>query len=290
MMFNWATLKGATPIVFFIAISALIEYFIVLYALSLGVKEENPLQWSFQFPGTGWTITVAISTLFHLVPICAIVALTFSWICLTKYVALKTPKTIEGKFKRSEKGKRQDIKEKRKLASKISRGIDNLIGRMKSALLRFKGIAYLSSKLSFAKATVKSALITLLAFSAFILLFSLLAYPRLVYHAFLSLYQNDPSALKFALSINTAAKDVAETLAPIGWACAAINNAITAAAPNIRAIAASIGSLIKPLVDLSPVSKYLVFQNLAAWLSALAVLFYGLYGRKGYRHRRVKRS
>lgn len=288
-MFSWVTLKSVTATILFIAISALIEYFIVMYAVSLGVEDENLLKWSFQLPGTSWTMTVVISTLFHLVPICVIVALTFSWICLTKYVALKTPRAIEEKFKRLERGKRQDLKGKRKLTSKISRGMANFLGKVKSALLRVKGIAYLSAKLSLAKATVKSALTILPAFSALILLFSLLAYPRLIYHAFLGLYQNSPSALNFALSMGNAAKGLAETLAPIGWGCAAINNAITAAAPTLRAIAANFGSLIKPLADLPPVCKYLVFQNFAAWISALAVFFHGLYGRKGYRYRRGKR-
>lgn len=271
-MLRWATLKGVISIIFFIAISALIEYFIVLYAVSLGVKDESLLQWSFQFPGTSWNITIAVSILFHLVPLCAVAALTFSWICLTKYVALSVQKTLEERFRQVEKGKRKA----------------SVFGVVKSMLLRFRCAAYFSGKLSLAKAAVKSAFILLFVFSAFILLFSLLAYPRLIHHAFLGLYRGNPSTLEFALSVNNAVKGLAETLAPVGWVCTAINNAIIAEAPRFRILAASFEGLTKPLADLPPVGKYLFLQNFSAWFSAFLVLFYGLCVQS-YQRRRVKR-
>jgi hypothetical protein len=61
-----------------------------------------------------------------------------------------------------------------------------------------------------------------------------------------------------------------------------------AMAPGFRA-AASFGDLVKPLTELPPTGKYLVFQNFAVWVSALGVLFYGVHVQKGYRYRRVKR-
>lgn len=278
-VFRWSTLKGLTAIILFLAAAAIIEYFIVVYAISLGVKEENPL--------ISWP--VAISPIFHLVPISAIIALTLSWICLTKYLALKTPKTFEEKFKRFEKGKRKAIQDKRGFTSKISRALTGSFDKMKSALLRFRAVAYVWNKMSFAKTTLKSALTILVAFSALVLLFSLLVNPQLIRQTFLNLYRENPSTFNFVRSISDAAKGFAETIAPIGWACAAINNAIIAAAPGFRAFAAVLGNLVKPLAELPPVGKYLVFQNFAVWVSALAVLFYGVYVEKGYRYRRMKR-
>jgi len=278
-MFRWVTLKGLTAIILFLIAAAIIEYFVVAYAISLGVKEENSL--------TSWP--VAISPLFHLVPISAIIALTLSWICLTKYLALKTPRALEEKFKRFEKGKRQTLKDKRKLTSKISRAVTSSFSKIKSTLLRFRAVAYVCSRMSFAKTTLKSALIILLAFSALVLLFSLLVTPQLIRQTFLNLYRNNPSMFNFVMSISNAARGFAETLAPIGWVCTAINNALMAMAPGFRAVAAGFGGLIKPLAELPPASKYLVFQNFAVWVSALTVLLYGVYVQKGYRYRRVKR-
>jgi hypothetical protein len=281
LMVRWATFKGLAALILFIFASALVEYFTVAYAVSLGVEDQNPLQWSFQFPGTSWTATLRISLLFHIVPMAAIIALTFSWICLTKYVALRAPKTPEEKFKHLENGK---------LTSKIGRAVKNYLGRIKHALLRSKGVAYFWGKASFAKTAMKSALTMLIAFSLLLLLFSLSTYPRLIHRAVLNLYQNNPSTLEFVRSAGNAVKGLAETLAPIGWACAAINNALVAMAPSFRAVAAGFGSLIKPLAELPPTGKYLFFQNFAVWVSALAVLFYGKLVRKSYRHRRIKRS
>jgi hypothetical protein len=204
-------------------------------------------------------------------------------------LALKTPRALEEKFRRFEKVKRQALKDKRKLTSKISRAITGSLGKVKSALLKFRAVAYVWSKMSFARTTLKSALIMLLAFSAFILLFSILMNPQLIRQTFLNLYRNNPSAFSFVRSISNAARGFAETLAPIGWVCTAINNALMATAPGFRAVAAGFGGLIKPLAELPPAGKYLVFQNFAVWVSALAVLLYGVYVQKGYRYRRVKR-
>lgn len=280
-MVRWANFKGSAALILFIFASALVEYFVVAYAVSLGVEDQNLLQWSFQFPRTSWTITLTISPLFHIVPAAAIIALTFSWICLTKYVALRTPKTPEEKFKHLERGK---------LTSKIGRAVKNYLGRIKRALLGSKGAAYFWSKVSFAKTAIKSALTMLIAFLMLLLLFSLLAYPRLIRQALLNFYQNNPLTLDFVRSAGDAARGLAETLAPIGWACTAINNALIAMAPSFRAVAASFGSLIKPLAELPPAGKYLFFQNFAVWVSALAVLFYGQHVRKSYRYKRIKRS
>jgi len=69
-----------------------------------------------------------------------------------------------------------------------------------------------------------------------------------------------------------------------------MNNALLSAAPGFRDFVAGLGIVIKPLADLDNVGKYLVFQNVAVWVSAIAVLFYGEYVRKGYRYKKGRRS
>ena len=284
MTFRWATLKGITALILFLIAAALIEYAIVVYAVALGVREENPLQWKIQFPGTDWTATISVSPLFHLVPLSTMVALVFSWICLTRYMAVKTPKVSREKPKLSQKRKEE------KFTTKMGNTIRNFFGKIKSRMLKVKGIAYIWNKMSAARVTIKSATILLLVFSTLILLASVLAYPQLVYQAFSNLYQGNPSLLEFVRSTNNALKGFAEAVAPIGWICSAINNALISAAPGFRDFVLTFGSVTKPLTDLPPTGKYLAFQNLAAWISALTVLFYGVYMRKGYRYRKPKRS
>ena len=283
LLIRWTTLKGLAAIILFLIISALTEYFIVLYAINLGIKDTTLLQWSIQFPGTDWIITISISPLFHLVPIAVIITLLFSWTYLARHVAVKPHEAGREKvrpvFKR---GKELKSKEAGKLTSKISRAVKKSFGKIKSGLLRVKGVAYLWQKIHFARATIKSALTVLLVFSALILIVSLLAYPRLIHQTISNAYQNNPSLLNFV-------KDTTEALAPIGGIFSSVNNALLSAAPGFRDFALGLGTIIKPLADLDNAGKYLFFQNVAAWISALTTLFYGEYIGKT-RHYRKSRS
>jgi hypothetical protein len=265
-MIRWATFKGLAAIILFLFITTLIEYVVALYAISLGVKDLATLQWSSQFPGTDWTLTVSISPLFHLVPLAVIITLLFSWIYLTKHVAVK-PQEIK-------KGIGESV------ARRTNRSRLQRIGdRVKSGLLRVRGISYLWQKIHFARATTKGALIVLLTFAVFILIVSLLAYPKLIYQTISSAYQSNPSLLGFV-------KGAGEALSPIGGFFSIVNNAILSAAPGFRNLALGFGTIITPFADLDNSGKYLLFQNVAAWISALTALFYGEYVRRTHRYRK----
>lgn len=279
MMTRWKTVKGLAKLALFMVASVAVEYLTVAYAVNLGVEDPNPLRLSFQFPGTSWKVTVAISLLFHIVPLTAVIALTFSWVCLTGYLALSASKPPKQKFRRVEK-------ERRKLTLGISQAAKNFLHRVKAAFMKSKGFAMVWSSASRAKTVVKSSLIVLFAFLSLFSLLSLAVYPKL----FLKLYWDSPSTLELVMGMNNAARSFVETLAPIRWICTAINNAIIASAPNLRTVAANLGSLIKPLADLTLAEKYLFLQNFAVWASSLAVLLYGLYVRKSYRYRKLRKD
>jgi len=284
-------LKGLVAMVLFLLIATLTEYLIVLYAINLGVEDATLLHWSFKFPGTDWTATIAISPLFHLVPMGVIITLASVWTYLTKYMAVKPQEVRKGKVRPPTRLKKETkLKEVGKLASKIVHAVKKFFGKIKSGLLRVRGVAYLWQKIHFARVTIKSALTVLLVFSAFILIVSLVAYPQLIHQTISSFYQNNTSLLNFVRSTSNLARGIAEALAPIGWICSAINNALLSAAPGFRGFVLSLGVIIKPVADLDNVGKYLVFQNVAAWVSALATLFYGEYVQKGYRYRKGRRS
>jgi len=286
LIFQWTTLKGLTAILLFLILATLIEYIIVLYAINLGVKDETLQQWSPQFPGTDWTTTIIISPLFHLVPIAVIIALVSSWTYLTRHVAVKPPEKREGKVRRFAKQRKQrESKEVKRLASKIR----DFFGNLKSALLRIKGVAYLWQKIHFARATIKSGLIVLLVFGALILLVSVLTYPQLIYWTVSNAYRNDSWLLGSVTWISDSGKGIVTALAPIGWICSAANNALLSIAPAFRDFVLSLGGLIKPLVELDGAGKYLVFQNVAVWVSALTALLYGGRKRKIYRHKKGRR-
>jgi len=273
LLIRWTTLKGLVAIILFLLIAALVEYLIVLYAISLGVKDETQLQGSFKFPGTGWTLAMAVSPLFHLVPVAVIISLIFSWTYLTKCAAVKSIETQKWKAEAaSKRGQEQRLKAVRKF-----------VGRIRSGLLKVKGIAYVWQKIHFARATIKSALIVMLVFLAFIILVSILTYPQLIYETITGAYKDNSSLLNFV-------KGTAQFFAPVGGVFSAVNNALRAAAPGFRDFVLTLGLVTKPLADLDNASKYLVFQNVAAWVSALIALFSGEFRRKGYRYKKIKRG
>jgi len=286
LIFQWTTLKGLTAILLFLIVAALTEYIVVLYAINLGVKDETLQQWSPQFPGTDWTTTITISPLFHLVPIAVIIALVSSWTYLTRHVAVKPPEKWKGKAKSISKHKKErGFKQVKKLTKKIRR----FFGGLKSALLRIRGVAYLWQKIHFARATIKSALAVLLVFGALILLVSVLTYPQLIYWTVSNAYRNDSWLLGSVTWISESGKGIATALTPIGWICSAANNALLSIAPAFRDFVLSLGGLTKPLVELDGAGKYLVFQNVAAWVSALTALLYGGGKRKIYRYKKGRR-
>lgn len=264
------TLKGFTAFAAFIVSAILVEYLIVVYAMSIGVIDET----GFQIPWTGLTV----SPLFHLVPVSTVIVLAASWACMTKYVATKP---VE---------KTKPAQKKPKVPSSgFKAKVYRFLGKIKARLLKVKGVAIIWGKLSPAKANVKSALTVLFTFLALVLLISVLANPWLVYKSFVNLYHGAPQLLESVRAINNALGGFAEAVAPVGWLCASINNALRSAASGFRGFASILSVMVKPLVDLPPVGRYLVFQNLAAWGSALVVLFYGAYTRKSYHYRKGKK-
>jgi hypothetical protein len=271
LVIRWTTLKGLVAIILFLIIATLIEYAIVLYAMNIGVKEKSGdlLRWIFSFPGINRMVTITISPLFNLVPISVIIVLAFSWVYLTRQTAIKPYETKRGKIEPGTKREQQSL-------------VKKFFGKIKAGLLKVKGFAYLWQKIHFARATIKSALTVLIVFAALILIISLFAYPKLIYQTISSAYQNNPSLLNFV-------KGTAQALGSVGGIFSSVNSALVGAAPGFRNFALSLGSVIGPLASLDNTGKYLVFQNIAAWVSALFAIFYGDYIRKGYRHK-VKRK
>lgn len=268
-------MKGLVAIILFLVLAVLTEYLVVLYALDLGASDSTLLR-------IEWPMHIVISPLFHLVPIAVTVTLVFSWTYLTGKLAVKPQEMRKGKVVTSTK----HGMESRKLASKTSRSVRKFFGRIKLGLLRVKAVSYLWQKIHFGRVTIKSALTVLLTFLILVLIVSLLTYPQLIYRTVASAYQNNPSLLNFVLSVNNSTRAFAEAVPPIGWISTAVNNALLAISPAIRDSGQSLGGLVGPLASLDNDGKYLVFQNAAAWISVLLILFYGEYLRKGYRYKK----
>jgi len=265
---RWAALKDFTPMMIFLVIAVLIEYLVIVYAMGLGVEDTSSLQSSFQFPGTGWNVTLTVSPLFHLVPLTVIIALVASWTYLARHVGTRPQETWRGKASQPQKhGKKAESR------------LKLFFGRIESNLSKVKGFSYIAKKTHSARGKMKSAMIVFAVFALFVLIVSLLAYPLTIYRGASNLYRTTPSLLGFVRGTN-------EALAPVGNAVSAINGALLWIAPGFRDFASGIGSVFKPLAELDGAGKFLAFQNAAAWLSALVVLSYVAFGQWSHRYRK----
>jgi predicted PurR-regulated permease PerM len=157
----------------------------------------------------------------------------------------------------------------KKSKSGIGRRVGNFFGKIKTS-----------------RVAVRSTVIVLLVFLALILLVSFLAYPQLIYRTVQSAYQNNPSLLNFVRSVDSSVAGFAQAVAPIGLIGATMNNGLVAAAPTIQRLGSGLGNSLASLAGLDNAGKYLVFQNAAAWISVILILFYGEYVRKGYRYKK----
>ncbi len=254
-------LKIAAYLFFLIAIT-LTEYFIVLYAISLGVKDETMLQWTFSLPGTGTNITLAISPLFHLVPIAVIITLASSW----QYLA----KQLSNKQLDIQKGKPQIFLKKKEHGSGKERNTG-------STAWKSKGFNRLTKREILTKVNIKSICLTLSVFLLMVFTISLLAYPHLIYETIANTYQNNQSFRNFMTNTG-------EAIASAGSVFSSINNAFLAASPVLRDFAVSLGVSIAPLAALDSSGKYLLFQNAAVWCLVFIILGYGTFRRQSQKH------
>jgi len=265
-LFRWTARKGLLALVMFLIISIVAEYLIVLYAMDLGTQDQSVLEGSFAFPGTASSVTLMVSPLFHLVPITVIIALAFCWLYITKTLSTRPQATWRG---RASPPARQ---------AKTSR-LHRVIYGSRSKTAGNKTLIRLSNRMHLSSATVRSAFMIFLIFVAFIVLISSLLYPQLIYRAISTAYQSNPSLLNFI-------RETGRAFAFLG----SIGGGLTFALPGIRDFFNSVGASAAPLANLDGASKYLIFQNLAAWLAAILASLYVMLRGRGTGYRRIRRT
>ncbi len=259
-------MKGSLSIVIFLAVAVIAEVLVVLYAMDLGVKDAGQLT-------TSWPATIRVSILFELVPIAVIITLSFAWIYLTKKLSSRQTQPIG----------RTEIKQP---PTQKSRPAKSPVQKTEPAPPKDKSLPSIKQRIYSARANIKSALIVLLTFAVLVLIVSLLTYPGAIYQTITSSYQSHSPLYHFVVSIANSLSGFAHDVSPFGWIATGIHNGLVALSPGVRAVGTAFGSLIGPLASLDSAGKYLVFQNLAAWISVFFILLYGQYSRRSYRYRK----
>jgi hypothetical protein len=280
LVVRWTAPKGFAALILFFVLALFLEFLFVYSFLSFGLSDRDVWTGTFQVPATNWFFTLSISPLFHLLPAAVIVVLVSSWAYLTKYTAF-IPARVEAVKRPSLLARREQearrFRALRRVSKRISRRLQR-IGRMvKATFHRIRGVSYLSKRLYFARTAVRSAVGVLLVFFSLSLLLFVVVYPDLVYRAVIGLYMGNPGFLGFVKGTTYLARGFGDALALV----------FVGGAPDFRNGLAQVGaSLTGAVVELDVVGKYVLSQSVAAWVSALVTLFYGVYVSS---RRRVRR-
>ncbi len=272
LIIKWTAPKGFAAMLLFLASALVLEYLIVYSFLSGGLVDEFTWTGTFQIPYANWSFALAVSPMLHLLPLSVILVLIASWAFLARHIAFVPHRTESAKkttVKRRQPQRRR-FKSLRRFFKRASRSVQKAGTALKNAFLRIPGFSKLSRRLFFAKTATRSALIILLAFVSFVLLVYSLAYPWWIHDVVVNLYRGNPSFLSFVTGIQSSFQTLGNTLEPV-------NNALLAAAPGFRSSFQNLGASTQSLVNMDITGKYILVQNLAAWVCALIALVYGKY-------------
>ncbi len=287
LVLRWSALTELLTLTLFFLIATAIEYTVVLYAFSMGVADQNIISYTLTVPVTNWMLTITISPLFHLIPIGVVICLISSWTYLTRCIAV-APQMRDSKQKRAKKIKRRKrgwLKPIERFGKKLSRNFSKFWNRIKTKLLKTRGVSYVWQKIFFARAAIRSALTIIFVFIVFVFMASLMASPSLLPKWIKTLYMDYPAFHEFVKTTIDWAGSVATALPPLGWIASGVNSALFAIAPGFRNSLEGIGAITVPLSMLDAAGKYVFYQNFAAWISCIISLMYGQSIAKRYRRR-----
>jgi len=290
LIVRWTAPKGFAALLLFLILAMFFEFLLVYSFQLIGLTDKNAWTGTFQIPLTNWSFIVSVSVVFHLLPMTVIVVLASSWTYLTKYTAFvpsraeSTRRTLPSTRRETEKHRFRKL---RVFSKRISRRVQRIGRSVKAGFQRIRGVSYVLKRLYFAGAALRSALAVLAVFLSMSLLVYIVVYPDLVHKGVVGLYRGNSYFLWFVTGTIDSVRGVGQVLPPIGALGTAINNALLGAAPGFRVGLAGVGAaLTGSIVGLDVTGKYVLSQNVAAWVSALVALIYGSYASSRRRKRR----
>jgi len=278
---RWTAPKGLAALTLFFVLTVILELLLVYSFLSFGMIDQNLWITTALIPYSNWAFRISISPLFHLLPLSVIAVLLSSWGYLTKYTAF-IPQRVEpakrtlAPTRRKQEGRR--FKSVKHFFKRLNRRLQSVGRGLKAKLLRIPGVSYASRRLLFARAAARGATTVLMVFLSMFAVLILVEYPDLIRNLTISLYINYPALSNLVLGTTQWLRGVSSAVPPLGGLGTAINKALIDFAPSFRRSLEGVGtSLTQPIVQLDVVAKYVLIQNLAAWVTALVALAYGAY-------------
>ncbi|MCW4035283.1 MAG: hypothetical protein NWF03_07960 [Candidatus Bathyarchaeota archaeon] len=240
--FSWTAPQGLSLIGVFVVLALICEVVMVSFFSYAGLTDIS-------------LAPLPISPLYHLVPLAVIVVLVSSWIYLTNNIIKSPRRTASPKVSKTRTSRRRHTKRKQ---TSFTDSITNFFNKIGKALSDTD--SGLHGRLSLNEAVFESTVTLLTFFLLSAVILALLAYPRLFADFVVGLYSTT-STLQGIM------QGLADALVPIVTGL----NSIAIGFSN------AFSGLIGPPASLTGADimlSYVFCQNAAAWISALAALFY----------------
>jgi hypothetical protein len=267
LVFRWTAPKNLLAIVLFVIVTIVTQYLIIVLTIPVGAKDPTVI--------TLPLLSLPVSLLYHILPVAVIATLTVSFTHLTTYTAMMPPRTSTPKKLTTRPPRKAP---RLRSLHRFSRRVRGVFRNLKNAVLKAPTVARIQRRIVLAKALIKSAVTITTAFVLLVLVFTIAAYPRIVPTLTANLYHGNTAFLGFVVATIEASQTIASTLSPLGAVAHSLHNALIAAAPAFRSTLEGAGSAVTHgLVVLRPTEKYLIVQNAAAWITAIAALLYSQY-------------
>lgn len=289
---RWDHPIGLISTLFLLALACLIEFFLVTGFVFAGLSNESTFTAAFQIPFTRISFVIAISPLFHFIPIGVISVLITSWIHLSKQFATiprrrqmvrKPLKTVKRSYP---KMKHVYITYLNKKSRRLGQVLKSLSHQLSVAILRVRGVSFFLQVLIPVKRTIKSLMTVLTVFSVSFAVLYILGNPNSVQYAISRFYEVNPSFHDFILKTIGTSRGVSQSFSPIGWLASAINEPLNNTALSFRnSLERLTAPVFDPIVSLDIVWKYVFYQCAAAFIAAFTILIYGKLVSGQHHHR-----
>lgn len=274
----WRTRRHVS-LILFLVISLIFEVVVIYTFLTLGLTDQHAWTSVLTIPGANWSFVMAVSPLFHLLPIAVIIVLLASWTYLAKSTTMlpqrEIPRRTQTLPRAQEIGRPRTT---RRFFRDFNRRLQRIGRTVKSGFGRIPGVSYVSRRLSSSRASVRSGLMVLLIFISIAVGFVFVAYPNLIHDLTVNLYRGFPALADFITGTNGWFRNIGTAVPALGDFVGSISNAFIKMAPGFRRTLEAAGmSITTPIFQLDVVGKYILGQNLGSWTAAVLAILYGWF-------------
>ena len=271
---RWTAPRNLLVLFLFIVVTVLLQYFVVALTLSTGASDPTIVV----IPATGFSV----SLLFHVLPVAVVITLTTSFAYLTSHSV--APLTKPQPPRKPAASQSQPKPTRLRALRQLTRSIRRTARRVKQRVFQSSVISGFQRRMASSKAVVRNAVAVTATFAILVTVMAIAAYPHIVQATVVDLHTQNTIFHGFVMATIQLGQDIASAVPPIGVVATSINNAFLTASPGFRsALEGAASSLNAGLVAASPVEKYLVIQNVAAWTTAIVTILYRWYGKAAYR-------